>query len=438
MINIMIKPHRTHLRAMTDELQKLFVMLRIIPQIVYSIRPSLSLAIVIDTSISMREALEDSTTKLERAIRACHRLIDEPSLQTNDKISIIQFDDESKVLLPLSSINKEKAHNAVNLLSNFQGGTEMGKGLANALNELSMDNHDSVKRIIVLTDGETFDEPVCWKLAKVSAEINIPILSIGTGIKYNQDLLIGLADYTKGRHLHLSNFDQLEQFILEEINFASREIVTDLKLSISTVKGVNVESVTRSYPSIVKIPKADEHYYRLGNIPANDYTVFIIELNVAGISRPQSRARLAVFDLQASIHGSSQKNFRSSPHELFINFTVDETAVAQIDPEVMDYVQQKNVNNLINQATQAIAQGRLDEARKTIQLAKNITHSLSNPAATRLLEKALEELNKNGKISEETQRTLRAGVRTITVKSSKTAPVQHNLSDEEIRRMTGI
>lgn len=48
-----------------------------------------------------------------------------------------------------------------------------------------------------------------------------------------------------------------------------------------------------------------------------------------------------------------------------------------------------------------------------------------------------EELNRTGTLSAETRRTLRAGGRTMTVKSGKTAPLEGGLSEEEIRRRTG-
>jgi len=61
---------------------------------------------------------------------------------------------------------------------------------------------------------------------------------------------------------------------------------------------------------------------------------------------------------------------------------------------------------------------------------------LNNPAATRLIQNALEELNRTGTLSENTRRTLRAGGRTMTVKSRRTEPIE-GLSEEEIRKITG-
>lgn len=436
MLNIVLKPHRTHLRAQTDETQKLFVMLRLIPERkIANARPPLALALVIDTSGSMRDEV-DNTIKLERAIEAAHKLIDDPTLTPEDKLTVIHFNDESKVLLPLSPLQRNKAHQVVDSLRQYSGGTEMGKGMQNAYQELSKEPPEVAKRLILLTDGQTFDEEKCRSLGTQLAEINTPIISIGIGEEYNEDLLRELSDVTKGRWLHLQNMQQLDQFFSEEIRQVVREVVTDLQLKISVVKGVNLDSISRVYPNLVDIPLTSQPY-RLGNISAGDYTVFILEFTVSGIPRPPGRARLIQFNLWASVPGLKQRLIEFPPKELFITLTLDETAIAQVDPEVLDYVQQKNLDQLVAQATKLATQGKTEEARRTLQMAQGMTQRLNNPGATRLLQNALEELNRTGTISAETRRTLRAGGRTMTVKSGKTAPLEEGLSEEEIRRHTG-
>ncbi len=438
MLNIVVKPHRTHLKAQTPDPQKLFVMLRLIPERqVAQARPPLALALVIDTSGSMRDEV-DNTVKLERAIQAAHKLIDDPTLEPNDKLTIIHFDDESRVLLPLSPLQRSKAHQVVDSLRQYSGGTQMGKGMQNALTQLGKEAPEVTKRLILLTDGMTFDEELCRTLARQLADTNTPIISIGIGDEYNQDLLMELADVTKGRSLHLTDMQQLDQFFREEVHQAVREVVTDLQLKIAAVKGVSLESITRVYPNLVEVPISGQQPYRLGNIAAGDYTIFIFEFTVSGIARPPSRARLLQFTLWASVPGLRQRQVEFPPKEVFITFTNDEAAIAQVDPEVLDYVKQKNVDHLVAQATKLAAQGKIEEARRTLQMAQGMTQSLNNPAQTRLLQGALDELNRTGTISENTRRTLRAGSRRMTMKSGKTEPLgAAGLTEEEIRQTTG-
>ena len=435
MLNFVLKPHRANLKAQTVEPQKLFVMLRCIPERqIAQTRPPLALALVIDTSGSMRDEV-DNTTKLERAIQAAHKLVDDPALCPEDKITIIHFDDESHVLLPLSPLQRERAHQAIETLEKYSGGTYMGKGLRNALNQLGKEPQDIAKRLILLTDGLTFDEEDCRDLAIQLAETNAPIFAIGIGEEYNEDLLVKLSDATKGSFLHLKDMQQLETLFRQELQQVVREVVTDLRLKVQTVRGVTLDAITRVYPNLVEVPLGEQPY-RLGNIAAGDYTVFILELTVSGISRPPSKVRLAQLTMWASVPGLKQRQVEFPPKELFVTFTNDETAIAQVDPEVLDYVQQKNVDNMIAQATRLLKQGRTQEASRTLQLAQQITQRLNNPGATRLIQNALEELNRTGTLSESTRKTLRAGGRTMTVKSGKTESIE-GLSEEEIRKITG-
>jgi len=435
MLNFVLKPHRAYLKAQTVEPQKLFVMLRCIPERqIAQTRPPLALALVIDTSGSMRDEV-DNTTKLERAIQAAHKLVDDPALCPEDKITIIHFDDESHVLLPLSPLQREQAHQVIETLEKYSGGTYMGKGLRNALNQLGKEPQDIAKRLILLTDGLTFDEEDCRDLAIQLAETNAPIFAIGIGEEYNEDLLVKLSDTTKGSFLHLNDMQQLETLFRQELQQVVREVVTDLRLKVQTVRGVTLDAITRVYPNLVEVPLGEQPY-RLGNIAAGDYTVFILELTVSGISRPPSKVRLAQLTMWASVPGLKQRQVEFPPKELFVTFTNDETAIAQVDPEVLDYVQQKNVDNMIAQATRLLKQGRTQEASRTLQLAQQITQRLNNPGATRLIQNALEELNRTGTLSESTRKTLRAGGRTMTVKSGKTESIE-GLSEEEIRKITG-
>src|SRR5687768_17643601 len=38
------------------------------------------------------------------------------------------------------------------------------------------------------------------------------------------------------------------------------------------------------------------------------------------------------------------------PQDLFVDFTTDEAVIAAVDPEVLGYVQQKNVDNMVQEA----------------------------------------------------------------------------------------
>lgn len=178
MLRVTAKAHREFLRADTAD-QRLFVMFKLeAVGVAAQSRPPLALALVVDTSGSMREVISwqgpalagpvhqvdgqeyvevsAGETKIERAVQVAERLIHDPRLRPDDEISIIQFDDTSTVLASLgATADKGRLSGAVQQLRNYSGGTEMAKRLKNAIAELSKSSPGSNRKVFLLTDGHT-------------------------------------------------------------------------------------------------------------------------------------------------------------------------------------------------------------------------------------------------------------------------------------------
>lgn len=435
MLNLIFKPHRASLKAHTDEAQKVFAMLRLIPEAeVAKSRPPLAFALVIDTSGSMRE-LANEQVKLERALEAAHALIDDDRLLPDDKVTVIHFDDDAKTLLPLTPLSsKPAAHQAVDSLRNYSGGTVLAKGMRCAQGELTNLPPQIAKRLLLLTDGKTFDENECRSLAIQFAEANTPIIAIGIGVEYNEKLMLELSQVSQGRPYHLQNMSQLRQILNDEIGSSVREVVTDLQATVAVVKSVKLDSLTRVYPSLSEVSLTKQPY-RLGNIVSGDYTIFILEYTISGISRPPSRVRLSQVGLASYAPGLGRRH-EFPPQDLYVAFTTDESVIAVVDAEILGYVQQKNVDRMMQEAVR-LATVDVGRSQQTLQMAMGMTQRLGNSAMTQMLQNALEELNKTGAISAETRKTVALGGRTKTVKTGSATPLEGVPSEAEIRKLTG-
>jgi Ca-activated chloride channel family protein len=441
-------------------------MLKVMPKgEVAGARPPLAFALVIDTSGSMREFANqeqaaamvrgrglnvqnqmsgDGTgaavnlslpTKLDQAIQAAQTLINDGRLNPEDKVSVIHFDDEARSLLPLSPLSRRQAAlQAADSLRNYSGGTHIAKGLRCAERELSGLPSSVAKRVLLLTDGQTYDEPHCRPVAAQLGQSNTPLIAIGVGVEYNEDLLRDLAELSQGRPYHLAQMGQLGDILNDEIGSSVREVVTDLQATVSTVKGVKVSAVTRVYPSLAEVSSAGS-FYRLGNIATGDYTVFIFELTISGIARPPSRARIAQLGLTGHVPGLGSRE-ELPPLDLFVAFTTDDRQVAEVDAEVLGYVQQKNLDRMVQDAVK-VAGTDAGKARQTLQAAVGVTQRIGNSAMTRILQDALNELNQSGTISVATRKTVALGGRTKTVKTGAAVPLEGVPSNDDIRKMTG-
>jgi Ca-activated chloride channel family protein len=437
MLQLTTKPHRAYLRANAGS-QKLFVMLKLLPSPeAAQARPRVNLAVVIDTSGSMREPAPGAgiggATKLDVAIEAARRLLDSPSLRPDDGVTFIQFEDESRVVAS-GQPGQDRAALAAGIdsLTRYSGGTQMAKGLRNAVEALR-NAGDAARKVLLLTDGLAVDEADCRAAAGALAEARAPIVALGVGEEYNEDLLTALCDTTQGRPYDLRDMSALPGVFETELGATANQVVSDVQLTLRTVREVRLASAMRAYPSLAEVDIAREPL-TLGAVEAGDHTVFILELDIP--ARPPLRARLAQLGLTYAVPARQYRG-EIPPQDLIVEFTDDEALAAQVDPEVMGYVQQRNVDSLVRQATEQ-AKTDPERAARTLQLARSMTQRLGNAGMTQALGRAEAELKSTGTIAVGTVKTIKLGARTQTMKAAGPDQAAENLpSEEEIRRLTG-
>ena len=458
MLQIQISPHREFLPADAPE-QKLFLMLKVRPtKEVANTRPPTNFVFVIDTSGSMYEVVKDAgeptgtifesdgnhyqeveggKSKLDLVVKSLENLLHSGKLTQSDRIAIIQFDDRASTLVELTPATPiSEIENAINRLRDFSGGTRMGLGMSRAYDLLANLGMAS-NRTLIFTDGHTFDEDRCLELVQQYAGHNIPITALGVG-EFNEDLLIKLSDLTAGRVHHVVgeqtegtniSIQELPSQIIAEFSQAQQDVITNLALTVKTVKGVQLTRIIRAYPEQAEFSlKLDP--YPIGNSTAGDETVFILEFNIE--SRKASRVRIAQLGLTYDIPGKNRRG-EVPPQDLKIQFVAGQMG-AQVDPEVMGYIQQCNIVDLLKKATQ-VAESNPQQAEEIFETARRITQRIGNEKMTRSIGDAQAELRKTRKISSETSKTIKIGSKGKTVRMSN--DINDELSDEEIREASG-
>lgn len=441
--------------------QKLFVMLKLRPtKDIATNLPPTSFTFVIDTSGSMYEVVagdvEDTgvtyqqdgkeykqvtggKSKIDIVIESLLTLVNSGKLKQQDRVSIVQFDDSASQIIGLTSATETKQiETAIKKLRDFSGGTRMGLGLRRAFDILS-EQEMTVKRTLLFTDGQTFDEDQCQSIANHFATRNIPITALGVGEEFNEDLLTYLSDYTGGKLFYVvpgiakgtevSMLD-LPNKIISEYSEAQQEVITNLALTVKTVKGVELSRIVRAYPTQAEFP-INQDPFPLGNAIAHDETIFILEFTVN--NRPASRVRIAQLGLTYDIPGEKRRG-EIPPENLIIQFLAGEHNAAQFNQEVMDYVQQCNIANLVDQSIK-MAEKNPEKAEKLLETAKIMTLKLGNREMTESLNNAQSELRKTQKISSGTRKTVKMGAKGKTVKMGN--DIDDILSEEEMRNIVG-
>jgi len=453
-----ITPHRELLPANSTE-QKLFLMLKLQPsKEIAASRPSTSFAFLIDTSGSMFEIVsgvsqptgrqemvdgklynivEGGKTKIDIVMESLKGLIHSGRLSQSDRVAIIQFDDTASTIIGLTPATQvSDLEDAIDSLPNFSGGTSMALGLRQALNIVSGQTMTN-RRALIFTDGQTTDEFECEELAKEFARVGIPVTALGIG-DYNEDLLMLLTDTTGGVPYHVVTgspvgaqvtIDQLPNRLIEEFGEAQQEVITNLTMSLSTAKGVKLTRIIRVYPTNVEFP-VTQAPYPVGNVAGNDETIFVLEFAID--SRIPGRVRIAQLSLTYDIPGQKRRG-EIPPQNLLVEF-VDGQIAAQVNQEVMGYVQQANITQLVDQATK-IAEQNPEQANELLDKARRMTVKLGNTAMTESLDSAQDELKKTRKLSSDSRKTVKMGSKGKTVKMNDSG--SEGLSEEQIRKMSG-
>ena len=459
MLNVQIAPHREFLPADSSE-QKLFVMLKLRPKKeVANTRPPTTFVFLIDTSGSMREVVVGEVvptgntftvdgqeymgvtggeTKIDIVIESLNRLIHSGKLSASDRIAIVKFDDSASTLIGLTPATQtSQLESAIEQLRQFSGGTRMGAGLRGALSLLSGQNM-TIRRTLLFTDGQTFDEDICRAIASEFASNNTPITALGVG-EFNENLLTYLSDTTGGIPLHIVaeenpggaavSISKLPDTIIQEFTQAQQEVITNLALTVKTVKGVKLTRIVRAYPSQAEFFLTQDPY-PIGNAVGNDETVFILEFSME--SRAASRVRIAQLGLTYDVPGQNRRG-ELPPANLLVQFVAGQVA-AQVDQEVMGYVQQCNISQLVGDATR-IAESNPQKAQELLETARRMTVRIGNDAMTQSLNQAQDELRKTRRLSDGTRKTVKMGSKGKTVKMG--GDINDELSEEQIRNLSG-
>jgi Ca-activated chloride channel family protein len=123
-------------------------------------------------------------------------------LRPVDYFSVVAFAGWAQKMIPSTSgKERDRLKQAAREMEYLRlgDGTQMAEGLALAFSEMqSQSNKDYASRMILLTDGHTLNVNECYEWARKARGNGYKLSTMGIGAEFNEDLLIPLADITKG------------------------------------------------------------------------------------------------------------------------------------------------------------------------------------------------------------------------------------------------
>jgi Ca-activated chloride channel family protein len=193
-------------------------------------KPS-ALVFLVDVSGSM-----GSDDKLGLAKRSLHLLTD--NLTDKDAVSIVTYAGDSRVILPMTSIDhKDRIHAAIDKLG-AGGSTAMASGIDLAYDEAAKwIRPNAISRVIVCTDGDanvgSHSHEEILKMIADRADKGVVLSTIGFGMgNYKDTMMEQLADKGNGNAYYIDSFDAAKRVFSEQLTATLEVAAKDVKLQV--------------------------------------------------------------------------------------------------------------------------------------------------------------------------------------------------------------
>ena len=191
--------------------------------------PPLNLALVVDTSGSMREP-----DKLDWIRESLAILLDK--LRDKDSLALVVFDDQARVLVPSARMDdpetRERFRAGIRSLSP-EGGSNIAEGLQVGIREVhSRFSPKHANRVLLLTDGWGSAKGIA-KLLKENRARGIEVSVIGYGKDFDTHFAEALVDAGGGSSRFISDRERMQEVFAAELASSTIALVRDVEVKVS-------------------------------------------------------------------------------------------------------------------------------------------------------------------------------------------------------------
>src|SRR6476620_3490505 len=226
----------------------------------------LNLCLILDHSGSM------GGRPLETVKQAAGRLLDR--LKPGDRFCAVAFDHKAKVLVPNQIVGDPSSIKRQIDQLRPAGGTAIDEGIKLGIEQLGKGKKETISQAFLLTDGENEhgDDSRCLKLAKLAAEYNMTLNSLGFGDNWNQDILEKIADAGGGALAHIQRpEDAVDEFgklftRIQGVGLTNAYLLFSL---MPKVRLAELKPIAQVSPDTIELPvqqQGDRFMVRLGDL----------------------------------------------------------------------------------------------------------------------------------------------------------------------------
>lgn len=398
---------RPYLAATTTP-QVAYALIEVQPSAVMAqVRTPVNVCFVLDRSGSMKG------DKIERVRQAIGMAVDR--LDAKDIAAVVIFDHRTEVLIPAGPVADRRGIQDRVARIRDAGGTKIAPALEKGLREIEKDRSGAIRRLVLLTDGQTENEDECLRRAADAGRIGVPITALGVGKDWNEDLLIEMANRSGGTADYIARPDEITEYFQNTVQRAQNSAVQNSSLNLRLVQGVTPRAVWQVIPLINNLgykPISDRDVsVALGELETGQGRTLLVEFLVD--PRPIGTYRVGQAEVSYDIPALSLFG-QKARIDVMLTFTADAAQLSQVNPGVMNIVEKVSAFKLQTRALQDLQSGDVSGATQKLKSAVTRLLSQGELELANTMQQEIANLEQSGQLSSEGQKTIKfSGRKTV-------------------------
>lgn len=398
---------RPYLAATTTP-QVAYALIEVQPAAVMAqVRTPVNVCFVLDRSGSMKGE------KIERVRQAIGVAVDR--LDAKDIAAVVIFDHRTEVLIPAAPVSDRRSIQDRVARIRDAGGTKIAPALEKGLREIEKDRSGAIRRLVLLTDGQTENEDECLRRAADAGRIGVPITALGVGKDWNEDLLIEMANRSGGTADYIARPDEITEYFQNTVQRAQNSAIQNSSLNLRLVQGVTPRAVWQVIPLINNLgykPISDRDVsVALGELETGQGRTLLVEFLVD--PRPIGTYRVGQAEVSYDIPALNLFG-QKARIDVMLTFTADAGQLGQVNPSVMNIVEKVSAFKLQTRALQDLQSGDVSGATQKLKSAVTRLLSQGELELANTMQQEISNLEQSGQLSSEGQKTIKfSGRKTV-------------------------
>ena len=374
------------------------------------IRAPLNLVLALDRSAAM------AGEPLRELKQAVSWLLEQ--LQPDDVISVVVFGKQARTVIPAQEVGSRKQ------LLNWSAGVRgvgkqrLSSGLMEALKQASRWHRpDRVSRIILVVGGRADDSPqAVHKAANQAGAQGIPIVCVGLGNEWDEELLIELSDRSvqappgsrSGAVYYVGDIKEIRQ-TFDRVYRSVQICAQDAWMNIRLARGVQIRQVWQTRPVLRDIGsgaiRPDRVAIQMGEMGI-DGASFLLEALLE--PRQAGAVRIAQEEVSFCVPGEGEQ---LEQNELVVEFSKNLAVTSRLEGYVMDVVQKAQSLQLQSQALIDADAGEIGSAIQKLRQVVPVLMSQGEILLADRMRKEVDYLFRSGHITAEGRKLIRLAFR---------------------------